>query len=284
VTSPQALVAGFAALATRGKSMLVPAAGTPRIHSPGDGSKVCVILSPHPDDECINGGLPLRLLREGGWRVVNLAVTHGSNPDRQLARARELQAACAVLGFENVLLAERGLMRVSAQTRVENPTHWQACVALVAGKLQALKPDLLMCPHPRDAQAAHVGTWHLAMDALARMPSEYAPLVAYTEYWSTMESPNLMLELREEDLADLLVALTQHVGEVSRNPYHMTVPAWMMDNVRRGAERVGLPGASAPDFTFAVLHQMQRWDGGQLRPAWSGGRFVSVQHVMEGVG
>lgn len=108
-----------------------PAAGTPRIHSPGDGSKVCVILSPHPDDECINGGLPLRLLREGGWRVVNLAVTHGSNPDRQLARARELQAACAVLGFENVLLAERGLMdnsRPDEGGKTQTGSLWQACV------------------------------------------------------------------------------------------------------------------------------------------------------------
>ena len=120
--------------------------------------------------------------------------------------------------------------------------------------------------------------------ALARMPADYSPLVAYTEYWSTMDAPNLMLELCEEDVTDLLVALTQHVGEVSRNPYHMTVPAWMMDNVRRGAERVGLPGAVAPDFTFAVLHQLQRWRAGQLTPAWNGGRFINVQHGMDGVG
>ena len=284
MTTPKDLVAAFAAVAQRGKAMTVPAHAAPRVASVQASGKCCVILSPHPDDECINGGLPLRLLREGGWRVVNVAVTHGSNPDRQLARAAELQAACAVLGFEYVLLAERGLLRVSAKTRTEEPAHWQTCVDQVLHQLQALKPDLVMCPHPRDAQPAHIGTWHLAMDVLARMPGDYSPLVAYTEYWSTMDSPNLMLEMGEDDLADLLVALTQHVGEVSRNPYHMTVPAWMMDNVRRGAERVGLPGAGAPDFTFAVLHQMQRWRAGQLVPAWSGGRFINVQHGMEGVG
>ena len=38
---------------------------------------LCVIVSPHPDDECINGGLPLRLMQESGWRVVSIAVTHG---------------------------------------------------------------------------------------------------------------------------------------------------------------------------------------------------------------
>ena len=34
-----------------------------------------LIFSPHPDDECIIGGLALRLQRESGWRVVNVAVT-----------------------------------------------------------------------------------------------------------------------------------------------------------------------------------------------------------------
>jgi hypothetical protein len=29
---------------------------------------------------------------------------------------------------------------------------------------------------------------------------------------------------------------------------------------------------------------MQRWRAGQLVPAWSGGRFINVQHGMEGVG
>ena len=37
-----------------------------------------LIFSPHPDDECIIGGLALRLMREGGMRVVNVAVTQGS--------------------------------------------------------------------------------------------------------------------------------------------------------------------------------------------------------------
>ena len=56
-----------------------------------------------------------------------------------------------------------------------------------------------------------------------------------------MIDPNLMLEMSAEDLADMIVATTFHVGEVNRNPYHLSLPAWMMDNVRRGAEaREGL--------------------------------------------
>ena len=54
-----------------------------------------------------------------------------------------------------------------------------------------------------------------------------------------MAEPNLLVESGVEDVADLVAALACHVGEVRRNPYHARLPAWMMDNVRRGAELVG---------------------------------------------
>ena len=42
-----------------------------------DNAPKALIFSPHPDDECIVGGLALRLLREAKWNVVNVAVTLG---------------------------------------------------------------------------------------------------------------------------------------------------------------------------------------------------------------
>ena len=68
-----------------------------------------LIFSPHPDDECIIGGLALRLQREAGLRVVNVAVTQGSNKARQAARWDELRAACDYLGFDLVATVPGGL-------------------------------------------------------------------------------------------------------------------------------------------------------------------------------
>jgi hypothetical protein len=64
-------------------------------------------------------------------------------------------------------------------------------------------------------------------------------------------------------VAELVAALSLHVGEVSRNPYHLSLPAWCIDAVRRGAERVGAPGTSAPAFTFATLYGWLRWTGSE---------------------
>ena len=41
---------------------------------------MALILSPHPDDECIIGGLPLRLMKEGGIRIINVAITRAVTP------------------------------------------------------------------------------------------------------------------------------------------------------------------------------------------------------------
>jgi N-acetylglucosamine malate deacetylase 1 len=274
MTDVRRWVAQFAALAEAGHGLAALPAKSGRVAT--QSGPCCVMLSPHPDDECIVGALPLRLLRQGGWRVVNIAVTHGSKPERQLARASELQAACAVLGFDNVLLAARGLLRVALHSRANEPAHWAACVAAVAAHLDRLRPELLVFPHPDDAQAAHRGTCQLALDALTTLPHSYTPLLAYSEYWSTMQSPNLMVQVSEDELAVLVSALMQHAGEISRNPYHLGLPAWMMDNVRRGAEQVGEAGSAAPAFRFATLYRVMRWQAGVAAPAWAGGRFAPV--------
>ena len=240
-------------------------------------SPICIIVSPHPDDECISGGLPLRLMREFGWRVINIAVTHGSNPDRKLARAEELADACARIGFEPLLLAERGLNRITPQAREADPAHWATCVNVLAEKLAALKPDLILCPHALDAQATHIGTHHLTLDALALVSAEvpgYSTKLAFTEYWSTMTTANLLVELTAAHVGDMISALACHVGEVSRNPFHLTVPSWLIDNVRRGGEIVGGSGGKVPDYTFAAIYNVMQWRDGALRTAWSSGRMI----------
>ena len=74
------------------------------------------------------------------------------------------------------------------------------------------------------------------------------------------------------DLADMMAATTFHVGEVERNPYHLLLPAWMMDNVRRGGEVAGGQGGAAPDFAFAALYRLSRWTAGQPKRLFEGGR------------
>jgi LmbE family N-acetylglucosaminyl deacetylase len=236
-----------------------------------------LIFSPHPDDECIIGGLALRLQREAGMRVLNVAVTQGSNKARQAARWDELRAACEYLGFELLETVAGGLERINAQTRTQDPPHWQAAVAVVAKIIADQRPAVVFFPHDTDWNSTHVGTHHLLVDALARQGPGFTCAVLETEFWGAMATPNLMVESSMTDVGDLMAALSFHVGEVKRNPYHLLVPAWMQDNVRRGAELVGGQGGGAPDFTFCTLYRHRTWVDGRLQLAYPGGRTLAAE-------
>ncbi len=240
------------------------------------GAPTALIFSPHPDDECIVGGLALRLLRTGKMKVTNVAVTQGSNKQRQGPRFIELTGACNYLGFGLIQVQEGGLEKINPKGRASAPDNWAEATRKIAAILSREKPRVVFMPHERDANTSHMGTHLLVVDALRTLGSSFACYVVETEYWAPMEAPNLMVEIGAGELADLIAALTFHVEEVRRNPYHLGLPSWMRDNVRRGGEIVGGQGGAAPDYDFATLYRLRRWENGQLVNAFEGGRFVSA--------
>ena len=243
-----------------------PAADAPR----------ALIFSPHPDDEVIIGALPLRLMRELKWNVINVAVTQGSNPKRQAERLQELTACCAYIGFGLVQCAPSGLEGINAAARAADPAAWGRSVARIVELLREHQPRAIFLPHDDDWNVTHIGTHHLVVDALKRLSPQFEGLAVETEFWGAMRSPNLMVESTERDVVDLLIALSFHVGEVRRNPYHVRMPAWLIDNVRRGSELVGGQGGVAPDFQFATLYRLRRWREGQFQDVFTGGKFLAA--------
>lgn len=235
-----------------------------------------LIFSPHPDDEVIIGGLALRLLREAKWNVINVAVTQGSNKARQMERWHELQECCDSIGFGLLQTIPNGLEKINAKCRDQDPSHWAASVNVIAGILSQHQPKVILFPHDDDWNSSHIGTHHLVVDALKSLGPAFSCHTVETEFWGAMKTPNLMVELSEHDLADLITALTFHVGEVKRNPYHLSLPAWMMDNVRRGGEVALGQGGAAPDFSFATLYRLRRWKEGAFQNVLDRGRTVAA--------
>ena len=247
---------------------------TNRRHTPQASAPKALIFSPHPDDECIVGGLPLRLLRQAKWNVLNVAVTLGSDKQRRIARVRELTNACSHLGFGLIVPRRKGLDHITPSTPRKNPEYWTEAVNVVRHILQDCQPRAIFLPHELDGHSTHSGTHLLVMDALRTMPSPFQCFVVETEYWAPMQKPNLLVEVRANDLGDLVTALSCHTGEVKRNPYHLRLPAWMMDNVRR-AEAVAGHGAAAPQFSFATIYRLHQWKHGRFVNTLRHGKFLS---------
>lgn len=244
------------------ESVAVPSPAVEAMPGPGG----VLLFSPHPDDECITGALPLRLGREAGLAVTNIAVTLGSRLDRREGRWAELRNACGFLGWGVQRAAPGGLEKISLKGRAEDPANWSAAVSAIRSLLERARPAAIFVPHAADWNASHIGVHHLVLEALAGLPPSFACGVVETEFWAAMATPNLMVESGAGDVADLVAAIALHAGEVRRNPYHLTLPAWMQDNVRRGGEIVGGQGGAAPDFTYCTLYRANRWRRGILQP------------------
>ena len=269
----QQFVSELTALVQRAKTL--PLGSFPKCAPPivSPGAPKALFFAPHPDDECISGGIALRLLREAGMDVANVAVTQGSRKDRQEARLRELEKACDYLGYRVVVTVPGGLERVTVNTRVQDQARWNASVEVIRGILESNQPRVIVFPHEHDWNGTHIGTHFLVTDALRRMPDSFECFTVESEFWGQMTDPNLMVEISPCDLGDLVTATTFHVGEVLRNPYHLLLPAWMMDNVRRGGELVGGQGGAVPNFSYATLYRLRKWTGGKFQKCQDGGRF-----------
>jgi N-acetylglucosamine malate deacetylase 1 len=264
-----------ARLLAQAKTHPLAQAKKPARPEPPKDAPTALFFSPHPDDECISGGPAVRIAREAGMRVFNVAVTQGSKKERQQARFQELQAACDYIGFGLIPTGPSGLEKISPKGRQADPENWKAAVRTISKIVAEYRPRVVMFPHERDWNSTHIGTHLLLTEALSGMPVGFECFVIETEFWGAMDDPNLMVEMSEDDVADMITALTFHIGEVQRNPYHLSLSAWMMDNVRRGGELVGGQGGAAPDFSFAVLNRLRRWRGGRLERFYEGGRQVA---------
>lgn len=273
----RAWVEGFAAALCKGEAI-----GTPGLKgsSHPSGAPRALVFAPHPDDEVIIGGLPLRLMRERGFAVIDVAVTLGSNVERRAGRRRELEAACAYLGFGLVTPGRNALEEINPEAREQDPARWAKAVEAVAAVLAAERPRVVFLPHAADWNRTHIGVHRLVIEAMRRLPG-LACRVVETEYWGAMTAPNLLVESSSADVADLVAALSLHVGEVARNAYHLRLPAWMMDNVRRGAELVGGQGGTAPRFAFATLYRLRGWREEGFHDVLDEGRMVAAGDGLE---
>lgn len=229
--------------------------------SPPQSGPVVLLLSPHPDDECITSLLPLRLMREAGRRIVNVPVTYGSDLHRRSGRLAELEAACGYLGFEN--------QRTTADLR---PLGVDAVVSAI----EELQPETIFMPHAADWNSGHIATHKLAVEAMKMLGTAFSCNVVETEFWQPMSAPNLLVEGDAELVADLVAATALHAVEVARNPYHLRLPAWMQDNVRRGSERVGGEGGPAFDYSFAAIYRFRRWESGGFVDTFRQGVGISI--------
>ncbi len=232
-------------------------------------NKRALVFAPHPDDESIISALPLRLMAECGFSVCDAAVTLGSNKSRRSGRRAELESACSYLGWDLRICGDDGFDGISANERAANPEAWRKKAEYIAGLISGENPAAIFAPHKDDWNKTHVGTSLLVGDALSLLGDSYIGLLVSTEYWRPMHSANLLVELSADILGAQMTAISCHLKEVERNPYHVRLAALAIDNVRRGGEVVGGQGSEAPDFKFGAIYNVSERCNGEYSDKFS---------------
>ena len=164
----ETFITDFARLMRQARSLPLGGFPMPARPAPASDAPRALIFSPHPDDEVIIGALPLRLLRESGWNVLNVAVTQGSSKPRRQERWKELQACCEYIGFGLLPTAADGLEGINPKARADRPADWNRSVEGIAAILREQKPQAIFFPHDDDWNVTHIGTHHLVVDALGQ--------------------------------------------------------------------------------------------------------------------
>lgn len=259
-------VEGYVELIRQGKNIPFKQLSSQKVYSPNPSAAKMVICSPHPDDETLTGLLPLRLLQESGLDVVNLAVTLGSDPKRKNKRQNELQAACSVLGFRcDMFKGPPDFNEITSQNISANTGDWQQQVKKMVTFFDQEQPDMVICPHADDGHPTHEGTNQLVLQSLLQHSTVNKKEIFFveSEYWHPLKNPNVLVGANAEHVARLVTALTQHRDEMSRMPYHLHLPARMLDNVRRGVELISGYGKSGTGFLFGELYRLSRIKSGK---------------------
>ena len=136
----------------------------------------------------------------------------------------------------------------------KNTLH-ELTVSELTDAVSSFDADVVILPHSNDGHSTHVRCSKLAREVLevfARSEKRTVHLFE-SEFWQSMQNPNLLIPLSSEMVIQMGRALLCHVGEVERNPYHLTLPAWLMDQVRRGSEIK--KGSAKKNAVFGQLYR-----------------------------
>ncbi|MBU6154744.1 MAG: PIG-L family deacetylase [Bdellovibrionales bacterium] len=208
---------------------------TPLSQIMGEVPKRLLIIAPHPDDECLMSGLALRAKEECGAEVAVLAYGFGSDPARRDGRKEEFKKALQVLGFKEL---------------VSDPAD-------LRGAIHSFRPEAILIPNLHDSHPTHIRCSEEAWDAARATVSAGGMrlTVLESEYWGPMGNPNLLIPLSSSTVKRMGLGLLCHEGEIARNPYHLSLPAFLIDQQRRGSEIVSGFGAKPSPSIFAQLYR-----------------------------
>jgi LmbE family N-acetylglucosaminyl deacetylase len=155
--------------------------------------KRVMVISPHPDDESIGcGGVICRHVAAGDTVHFELLTSgekggHGLD-EHETAEVREAEArtAAKILGIAHVEFYRQNDGALSASKEL---------AGLLARRLEALNPQLVYIPHPREQHPDHQPIAKLLRRALRKLPGADLPQVLAYEIWTPLQQLDEIVDI-----------------------------------------------------------------------------------------
>lgn len=233
-----------------------------------------VHFAPHPDDELIGCPASLMALRDGGWKIVNVACGLG-RPDERDRRRHELEVACARAGFE--LHVPDGLPGIGSRDDLHRAEG--QLVQTARSLIDRFDAAIVCSPSLHDR---HPG--HEVVARAVRRACERGSTARWWMWglWGDLALPSLLCEFDRDRLEEICFALEAHAGELHRNDYRRLVEGRAAANSVLGAERAfGFKDAPSHDAELVELVCEALWHDGVWRRAQP--RWLSADRALEAV-
>lgn len=237
--------------------------------------RVALLVSPHPDDELIGAGATLMMLRDAGWRVVNVACSLGRPAQRERRRA-ELEEACRRARFE--LVIAEALPELSAGDDLA--AAQRSLTSLVRAERARHGAGLIVGPSPHDGHHGHEVVGRAIRDAVEA--DGVSARVFFWGVWSELALPTLLVRFEDDRLREVSDALAAHESELARNDFDRLLRSRAEANAVLGPERVlGFGGAGIGDGYAELLCDLW-FDGAVWRLV--AGREFDARDPLAGTG
>ncbi len=183
-------------------------------------NKKIIVISPHPDDSCINcGGTIIKLSTSNKIKVLIMTTGHRANipgknkEERMVLREEEVKKESEILDFEPIFCK---LAFYDNEPKIDED------IDKIKKILITENPDIILLPHKRDAHPTHVTSRKITLEALKRTTIK-PELWSYETTWSLFkeEEFNAIVPLNTQEMEQKLDAIKCHKTQIDRTRYDL---------------------------------------------------------------
>ncbi len=186
-------------------------------------NKNIMVISPHPDDSCINpGGTIIKLAQSNNIDILVMTTGHRASinnktkEERIKIREDEVKKECKILDAKPHFCR----LKFYDEDEIKEDTE------TIKQKIKELKPDIILIPHENDEHKTHLISRQIVLNALKELKQK-TELWNYETTWSLFKNKkfNMIVPLTNYEIQQKIKSIECHKSQIARTRYDQAAKA-----------------------------------------------------------